>query len=232
MRTKTLLACAVTTCLVIAGFAGPAGAAKKKKKQKGPVVVGTDAAGDWGQNVDATIAPIGDALGQDLVEASFELADKETLNFVIKVNALPPTGGVPEASRYTWDFVVEGGNAYQLSGAFTEFIRGVCNPLHTGQCPPPQNPGTAPFFLRHGPCTVGDDCFVAAVINSTFDAATGTITIPVPLEAMEAKAGSKIVPGVTSFGGTIYAAPAVLVSYPSLPADTMTVLDTYKIPKS
>ena len=49
------------------------------------------------------------------------------------------------------------GNAWQLTGGFTEFIRGICNPLHTESCPPPQNPGMQPFFLRPGPCTVGAD---------------------------------------------------------------------------
>lgn len=232
MRSRILVSGIVVACLALSAFAGPAGAdAKKKKKKKaGPVVIGTDDAGDWGANADPTLAPLGDVLGQDLVEATIEMADEETINFIIKVNALPPTGGVPEASRYTWDFVADG-NAFNMSGAFTEFIRGVCNPLHTGACPPPQNPGTAPFFIRHGPCTVGADCIVDAWVNATFDAASGTITIPVPMEAIQAKPGTEIAPGVTAFGGTLYTAPALLVTQASLPHDVMIATESFIVPK-
>lgn len=68
--------------------------------------------------------------------------------------------------------------------------------------------------------------------HATFDPAEGTITIPVPLEELDAKPGSKIVPGATAFGGTIYAAPALLVSQTSLPNDTMIILKTFKVPKA
>ncbi len=227
MRARILITTAVAACLALA-LPATAGLAKGKG---GPVVVGTDAAGDWGANVDPNIAPLGDALGQDVVEASITMADATTVNFVIKVNALPTTGGIPENSRYTWDVVVDG-NAFQISGAFTDFLRGVCNPLHTGACPPPQNPGMAPFFVRHGPCNVGADCFLDGTVNGTFDAAAATITIPIPLELIQAKPGSKIAPGVTSLGGTVYAAPAVMVTQASLPHDTMTVLKTFTVPKA
>lgn len=232
MRTRILVSGVVVACLLLSAFTGPAGAdAKKKKKKKaGPVVVGVDDAGDWGTNADPMFAPLGDVLGQDLVEARIEMADKETINFIITVNALPPTGGIPESSRYTWDFVADG-NAFNMSGAFTEYVRGVCNPLHTGACPPPQDPGMAPFFIRHGPCNVGADCFVDAWVNATFDAAADTITIPVPLEAIDAKPGSKIAPGATAFGGTVYAAPALLVAYASLPNDILIGEKTFTVPK-
>ena len=227
MRTRSIIPILAALCLSVTVAFPPAPAAGKKSE---PQVVGTDDAGDWGANVDPTVAPIGDILGQDLVEAAIGMADKKTVNFIIKVNALPPSGGVPETSRYTWDFIV-GGEAFQLSGAFTEYLRGVCNPLHTDSCPPPQDPGEAPFFLRQGPCNVGADCHVVALTHATFDAAESTITIPLLLEVLKAKPGSKIDPGVSSFGGTIYAAPAVLVSNTSLPHDTMIVTDRFVVPK-
>lgn len=226
-RLCILLSAALLLSALLAPTAAFAG--KKKKKASGPVVVGTDEVGDWGANVDPNIGPLGAGLGQDIVEASIEQVDKDTLNFVITVTGLPPTGGVPESSRYNWDFTANG-DAFQLTGAFTEYIRGVCNPLHTGACPPPQDPGQAPFFLRHGPCTVGSDCFVEAVIQAEFDASKGTITIPVPLSAIKSKKGSVIGPGVSTMGGGIYAAPAAMVSHASLPNDTMVVMDSYKVP--
>lgn len=228
MKLRSVLTMAIVSALMLAILAP--GSATAAKKAAGPQVVGTDDEADWGVNADATLTPLGGPLGQELVEASIGMADPKTINFVIKVASLPPTGGIPEASRYNWDFTMNG-TAYQLTGAFTDYLRGVCNPLHTGACPPPQDPGQQPFFLRQGPCTVGADCFLLDTFNATFDAAAGTITIPVPLAAIKAKAGSKIGPGVTTLGGTVYASPAAMVTNASMPNDTLTVLKTFVVPK-
>jgi len=227
MKTRSLVSVLLAGILLL-GLLAPASTAAAKKKG-GPQVVGTDEI-DWGTNAGAgDLGPLGDALGQELIEASIGMADAKTVNFIIKVNSLPPNGGTPEISRYNWDFTING-DAFQLTGAWTEYLRGVCNPLHTGACPPPSDPGTQPFFLRQGPCTVGADCVVLATIQAVFDPAEGTITIPVPLEAVKGKPGSKIGPGVSTFGGTIYAAPAAVVSYASAPADTMIVDKTFVVP--
>ncbi|MFN2389271.1 MAG: hypothetical protein ABR575_06665, partial [Actinomycetota bacterium] len=142
------LAVYVVLGMTLAAFVAPSGVAAKPKKKKpaGPVVVGTDAEGDWGT---AEVAPVGAALGQDLVEASIAMADAKTVNFVIKVTGLPPTGGIPEFARYGWDFTVNG-EAFAMSGNFTDYGRGVCYPAHTNSCPPPDDPGTQPFYIRQG----------------------------------------------------------------------------------
>ena len=230
MKTK-LFATALIAALVAATLVAPAGAAAgKKKARSGPLVIGEDAAGDWGGNVDATIAPAGDALGMDLVSASLEMADAETVNFIIGLNSLPSNGGVPELVRYTWNFQVDD-EAFQMSGGYTEYIRGVCNPTTPNSCPPPRDPGSAPFFLRQGACLVGPDpdCHEAALLNATFDPAAGTITVPVPLEALKAKNGSKIIPGATNFGGMIYAAPGVFATHAALPHDTLAGTETFVV---
>jgi hypothetical protein len=228
MKARSVVTMALVAALAL-GILAP-GAATAAKKAPGPVVVGTDDAADWGVNADPNITPLGGPLGQELVEASIGMADPKTVQFVIKVASLPPSGGVPESSRYNWDFTVNG-TAYQLTGAFTDYLRGVCNPLHTGACPPPQDPGQQPFFLRQGPCTVTAECNLLATFQATFDPATSTVTIPVPLSAIKAKPGSKIGPGVSTLGGTVYAAPAALVSHANLPNDTMTVLKTFVVSK-
>lgn len=226
----------VVAGLAAAALIAPTGmAAPKAKKPAGPVVVATDSAGDWGANVDPQLAPAGDTLGQDLVEASITMADASTVNFIIKVNALPASGGIPEFARYGWDFTVDG-DAFAMSGAFTEYLRGVCYPLHAGTCPPPRDPGQQPFFIRQGACTVGaeslSNCTLVATVKATFDSAAGTITIPVPLEALKAKPGSKIGPGSNaSFGATLYASPAAVVSSANLPHDTMVATGTFVVPK-
>ena len=217
------------TALVGAALFVPATASAKKAK--GPVVLGTDDAGDWGANVDPNIAPVGDALGQDLVEAAIEAKDAKTLNFIIKLNSLPPTGGVPEFSRYSWDFTVDG-EAYELDGKFTNYSRGVCDPT-AGSCPPPRDPGMQPFFVR-GNCTVVEGtnvntCQEVGVVQAAFDAGAGTITIPVPLELISAKKGSKIAPGVGLFGGTVEAAHSAFLTSGNGPADALTVLKTFTV---
>lgn len=218
-----------------AAFALPGSATAAKKK--GPVVVGTDAAGDWGTNVDPTIAPAGDALGQDLVEASIAMADKTTVNFIIKLNSLPPVGGVPEGSRYTWDMNVDG-KFLELDGKFTNYSRGTCDPT-SGQCDPtagamPRDPGLQPFMVR-GECAPNEAnvtvCKELGIVTATFDAAAGTITIPVSLELLGGKLGSKIQPGVNLFGGSISATPSAFLTADAMPLDALVVTGTFVVPK-
>lgn len=229
---KTLAVMTVVGLLLGALAAPSAVAGKKKKKKAGPVVVGTDPAGDWGAAVDPTLAPVGDALGQDLVEATLDMADKETVNFIIKVNSLPAIGGAPEITRYTWNFNVDGEMA-ELDGKFTNYSRGACDPT-AGSCPPPRDPGQQPFALR-GNCTTTSagtnvtTCEELGLIQAAFDAGAGTITIPVPLDLIEAKHGSKIAPGVNIFGGSISAAPSAFLTSSVMPLDTMVLLKTFKV---
>ena len=228
MKTRTIFAVALVA-LVAAAFAAPGAAVAKAKKKKGPVVVGTDEAGDWG--ADPQLAPIGDALGQDLVEASIGMADKTTVNFVIKLNSLPPSGGVPEATRYVWDFLVDG-ETTELDGKFTNYSRGACDPT-SGQCPPPRDPGLQPFLVRGDCVTEGSvtTCQEKGVVNAIFDATTATITIPVPLDLLGAKKGSKIAPATGTFGGTVAAVPSAFLSANNFPLDALVATKTFTVPK-
>jgi hypothetical protein len=217
--------------LVTASFVGTSGVASAGKS-KAPTVVGTDASDDWGSNVEAALAPVGNALGQELVEASIGMADAKTVNFIIKVASLPPAGGMPEFTRYNWDFIVDGSNNVELDGKFTNYTRGACDPT-AGSCPPPRDPGTAPFFLRGNCTTVGTTvvCEELGLVNATFDAASGTITIPVPLSLIKAKPGSKITGGASDFGGSVAAAASAFVSPFAAPNDNLVVTGTFTIPK-
>ena len=229
MKNARFAALALAACLV-AAFVVPGVASAKKA---GPVVIGTDADNDWGGGAENALA--GDALGQELVEASIDMLDAKTVNFIIKVKSLPPSGGTPELSRYTWDFLVNG-DAFQLDGKFTNYSRGACDPT-SGQCPPPRDPGLYPFLLR-GNCRLDATatnvtiCDELAKMQGVFDAAAGTISIPVGLDVLKAKAGTKIMPGVNStFGGMIVAIPSAFFSNASMPMDLLTGTVSYKIPK-
>jgi len=238
MKLKTLVAMimAALLCLSLAG-----GSAVAKKRKSGPVQVGEDVAGDWG-NDNATgedISQAGDAMGMDLIAAEIGMADKKTVNFVIKVNALPSQGGTPELARYIWSVDVDGEYA-ELDGKFTNYSRGACDPT-AGTCPPPRDPGSAPFAVRGNCTTVGDGaapvttCEEVGLVQATFDLDTASIIIPVPLEMIGAKKGSKIGPGSSSFtsqsGGNVLAIPSAVLSRSDMPRDGMTVTGTYKVPK-
>ena len=129
------------------------------------------------------------------------------------------------------------GQQMVITGAFTEFIRGFCYPFHTQPaCPPnagdPAQAMDAPFFVRQRSCALGEECVVRAVVNSTFDPATGLIMVPVPLDAIDAKPGSKIEPLTGGlYGGTIYAALGAPVStIGEAPHDTMVVTKSFVVP--
>lgn len=227
MRLKTILAAATVTVVAVALLAPAEVGAQGKNKAK---VVGEDANDDWGQAVDPTLAPLGDVLGQELVAASIGMADKKTVNFIITLNSLPPNGGVPELSRYTWNFNVDG-EFTELDGKYTNYSRGACDPT-SGQCPPPRDPGLHPFFIRGNCGAVGSVtvCEELGKVEAVFDAAEATITIPVPLELINAKPGSKIEPGTNLFGGSISAAPSAFFTSSAMPMDLLLVTKTFKVP--
>jgi hypothetical protein len=229
MRAKGFVV-ALLGAVVVGALVAPASVAGAKKAAK-VMVIGTDPAGDWGANVDPTIAPIGDVFGQDLTAAEMSF-DGKNVNFIIKVNALPPSGGMPEFTRYSWNFNVDG-EALDLDGKFTNYSRGACDPT-AGNCPPPRDPGMQPFVVR-GNCTTQSvgvaltTCEEFAKVQGVFDAQTGSITIPVPLKSLKAKKGSKITPGTGTFGGTISAAPSAFLTSGNFPLDTLVVTKTFTV---
>lgn len=238
MTRNRLVALALAAALV-AAFAMPAStasAAKKKKAPAGPVVVGTDDAGDFNFQDEPTFSPLGDVFGADLVEASIEMADPKTVNFIIKVNALQT---VPEFVRYIWGMELDG-EYVELDGKFTNYSRGACDPT-SGQCPPPRDPGPQPFLVR-GDCEIIDAgaapttvCQELGVVQAAFDTSANTITIPVPAEMIAAKPGSKIGPGTSSFssqaGGNVLAILNAFFSQSNWPRDAMITTKTFVLPK-
>jgi hypothetical protein len=234
MRAKSLAALLVGA-LVVGALVAPATSAvakKKRKKPAGPVVVATDPADDWGTNVDSTLAPLGDALGQELTGATIAPGEAGAVNFIINVKSLPSNGGAPEVSRYTWDAMVDG-NFFELDGKWTNYSRGACDPT-SGQCPPPRDPGMQPFIAR-GDCVTDAStnvttCKELGLVQAKFDAAAKTITIPVPVDLMRAHSGSKITAGANIFGGSISAEPAAFLSSSGAPNDVMSVTGTFIVP--
>lgn len=223
LTTFLLLGAALAASFVPAAHAGKAPKA---------FVVGTDAKGDFGANVDAGLSPIGEAMGMDLIEASIAKADAKTLNFIIKVSGLPPTGGTPEIVRYVWTMTV-GTELIQLDGKWSNFSRGTCDPTG-GTCPPPRNPGMGPFMVR-GNCTdnggTAVTCEEIGLVNAEFDSGAGTITIPVPMKLLGAKKGTKIANGTQPGSGFtgIWAIPNAWFSQASMPLDDLIPTKVYVV---
>ncbi len=67
-------------------------------------------------------------------------------------------------------------------------------------------------------------------MQATFDAADGTITVPVPMADISAKPGSKVEPAVGTFGGTISAAPSAWGTLNSFPKELLTATKTFVVP--
>ena len=224
---RKLIILAITGALVTGLFGNVAHAGQTKL-----TVVGTDPSDDWGDNVEAVTSPIGDVLGQELVKAAIGMADAKTIDFVITVKSLPPIGGVPEVTRYAWDFNVDG-KGVSLDGKFTNYSRGICD-LTSGQCPPPRDPGTQPFFVRADCVTDTASqtlCQEKGIVQATFDAASGTITIPVPMALIGAKPGSKISPDATVFFGYVTAVPSAYASNTFMPLDKLVPTKTFVVPR-
>jgi hypothetical protein len=211
---------------------GTAAAQKKGKKKSGPKVVGTDPADDWGCNQDCELQPIGDAMGQELVKAEIGLADKKTLNFIITVNSLPPTGGMPEFTRYVWQMLVDD-EFVELDGKWSNYSRGICDPT-SGQCPPPRDPGCSRSSCAATARSSGASSRArSSAWSAEFDPGAATITIPVPLEMLGAKKGSRIVGAQqsdTGFSG-ITAIPSAFYSQTTMPYDMLALTGVFTVPK-
>lgn len=183
-------------------------------------------ADSW-EGVDASLAGAGDAAGQELISASID-ASGDTVNFIIGLKSLPG-GGTPEITRYTWNFTVNDA-ALALDGKYTNYSRGTCDPT-SGTCPPPRDPGATPFFLRGNCTTTGNvsTCQELALLHATFDEASATITIAVPLAKLTAASCAVIGPGTNIIGGSVSASVSAFVTSANFPHDAMEIDKTASV---
>lgn len=186
---------------------------------------------DWGGGGDH--AQIGAALGQELTGAYIRLADG-VYTFRIELASLPPVGGTPEATRYGWSFTYNGAK-FELDGKFTNYSRGACDPT-SGQCPPPRDPGLAPFLLRGNCVTEGSltTCEELARVSAEFDAAAATIDVPLPAELLAGEVGVQDcdrIAGLGSFlGDPVWAAPTAFFTFTAFPHDAVFIEHDFVVP--
>lgn len=207
------------------------------------VEVASDPVGDWGGGGDNAL--IGHVASQDLIGASVGMSDGDTVDFTMKVTFLPSLGGMPEATRYTWNVGVVSRDPadpstygapklVEFDGKFTNYTRGACDPT-SGQCPPPRDPGPQPFVVR-GDCVADPNtnittCRELGLVQAQFVPFAGEIRIPVPTSLMpKLSPCSRIVPAANLFGGSISAAPSAFVTSSVMPMDTMEMTGELVVP--
>ena len=76
-------------------------------------------------------------------------------------------------------------------------------------------------------------CEELGLVHANFDPGAGTITVPVPLELLKAKPGTKIANGTqpgSNFSG-VWAIPSAWASQGNMPLDELVMNKTYVVPK-
>lgn len=217
MRTRTRFAICFVVLASIAAVGAPAGAKTTRMK-----VVGTDEAGDWSASTNPGLAPVGEALGQDLVKASIGMRGRDTVVFNIHVTALPSPAGPSAPAGYAWDFTVDG-RSYELL---------TCTPSTIASCSDPST-GSVMFALYE--CTfaaVGGGCLqVGPPVTAELDAASGAVAVPVALDAVRAAKGS-VIAGSAPFGAAVYSftGEVARLGVITLPSDDLMVTRSFSVP--
>ena len=181
---SSLLALAALTA-----FSLPAGAAK-------PVTVFEDTAGD---------ADVGQGLGQSL-PGGWDLASGSivkkgaNLEFTVTHHDMPPTGTAPEATRFLWNFSVDGKAPFRLTVKSVDIgkpdVLAQSGTERVGQV------DVDGHFRLEGECATDQtlpvgmvNCPVVGYLEGVWDAASMSFTVIVPLKAIKAKPGSMILQG-------------------------------------
>lgn len=217
----------LSLCLAAVMLFGVIGSAQAK-----PVTLWEDATGDatMGQ------APQSIPAGWDLTSGTIEKKGKDLL-FTVTHADMPPIGSAPEASRFIWNFSVDGepyrftvksvdiGKPDLLAGQTTERVGRADVTGHfrlEGECAPEPTPA--------GPEAI--NCPPLAYLEGTFDAATMSFTVILPLAEVKAKPGSKIGPGGDQICIICWVTHTAERSLsPTSVIDSAAQLVTYKVPK-
>lgn len=169
-------------------------AGKKKKKAAGPITLWEDAAGDADIGTGGGQSP---PLGVDLAGATL-VKKGANVEFTVTHHDMPPVGSLPETARFIWAFEVDG-NLYR----FTVKSADIGKPdVAAGQTTERVGRVDATGHFRlEGECTRDSTLPVGMVncppleyLEGSFDPASKSFTIIVPLASIEAKPGSILAP--------------------------------------
>lgn len=169
--------------------------AGKKKKAAGPIKLWEDAAGDADVGGGTGQSP---PLGVDLAGAQV-LKKGDNLEFTVAHHDIPAFGSLPEGARFLWAFTIDNkpfrftvksadvGKPDVAAGQTTERVGRV---------------DAAGHFRLEGECTrdttlpvAMTNCPPIEYLEGSFDPASKSFTIIVPMASVEAKPGSILAPG-------------------------------------
>ncbi len=199
--------------------------------QANPVTLFEDATGDatMGQ------APQSIPAGWDLTSGAIEKKGKDLL-FTVTHADMPPIGSAPEASRFLWNFSVNG-EPYRLTIKSADLgkpdVAGGQTTERVGRA------DVAGHFRLEGECVTTPaagglstvNCPPLAYLEGSFDAATMSFTVIVPMAEIKAKTGSVIGPGGANICIICWVSHAAERSLDTTIIDSAVQLVTYKVPK-
>lgn len=204
---------------------GLIGAAQAK-----PVTLWEDATGDatMGQ------APQSIPAGWDLTSGEIEKKGKDLL-FTVTHADMPPVGSGPEASRFIWNFSVNG-EPYRFTVKSVDI--GKPDVLSSQTTERVGRADVAGHFRLEGECapdaTVAQaiNCPPLAYLEGSFDPATMSFTVILPMAAVKAKPGSVIGPGGDHICIICWVTHVAERSVsPNTIIDSASQLVSYKVPK-
>lgn len=182
----------ISSVLALAAFTAsalPAGAAK-------PMTVFEDTAGDanLGQGLPQSLPGGWDLAGGTIVKKG------ANLEFTVTHHDMPPAGSVPEATRFLWNFSVDGKNPYRLTVKSADIgkpdVVGGQTTERVGRV------DVNGHFRLEGECVTDAtlpvqtvNCPVLGYLEGTWDPASMSFTVIVPLKTIKAKTGSLILQG-------------------------------------
>ncbi|MEA2434607.1 MAG: hypothetical protein QOK47_119 [Actinomycetota bacterium] len=197
-----------------------------------PTVVWEDPAGD---------ADLGQGLGQsipggwDLVSGTIQRVGAD-IQFTVTHADMPPVGSMPEATRFLWNFNVNK-TPYRITAKSADIGKPDVIAGGTGQ----ERVGhvdTAGHFRIEGECItdqtlpVGQvNCPVVGYVTGTWDPASMSFTVVVPMKLIKAKPGSSIIGGGSQICTICWVSHYAERSLSTTIIDTTAQVVTYKIPK-
>ena len=196
-----------------------------------PVTVWEDVAGD---------ADAAQGLGQS-IPAGWDLTagtiakNGANLEFTVTHADMPPVGSAPEASRFLWNFVVDG-TPFRLSVKSVDIGK---PDVPAGQTT--ERVGrvdvSGQFRLEDGACTETAagltfvNCAPLEYLGGSFDPASMSFTAIVPMKSVGAKTGSLIQQGPTNICSICWISHTAERSSGNTIIDSAGQLVTYKVPK-
>jgi hypothetical protein len=226
----------LVTAVLIGLLAPPAAAGK-------PAAVFEDAAGDAGNHTQGVAIPGAEDGGFDLVSGSIARVGTD-LEFTVTHAAMPSMGALPEGFRFIWAFMVNGKEFRMIAKSFDigkPDVVAMDGNERIGQV------DTDGHFRLEGECE-RVDAMVTFFVNcppleypeGSFDPATMSFTVVIPMASVGAKPGSKIT-GSTGEGAAICDAAggyhACWTTHLAERSSTATIIDAatqtgkYKVPK-